>query len=490
MIQPQPSLNSAMNRLPSSRTRRLIIRIVTVLVLFFAALALLVADFSARASDKTPQPLKPLPMPSATVLSKASAEKSEMVTHVETMVINDKQNFFMPRSFTGVLAARRTSELAFKRTGRVEKLHADQGDYVKKGQLLAELDKASLEANLAVLHAQRDAAESRLRELIAGPRKQTIDAAKAQLKEIEALRDLALATYQRRMQLAASDAISKQDIDDARLQLSANEGKYDAQTQVLSELEEGTRIEQIDAQRAEVEQIDANIQSLRIDLNESELRAPFDAIIARRLADEGTVVAPGATLLKVIEHAQPEAWIGVSPEMIDALKIGDEHTLRLGETVLNGKIKAFLPELDPVSRTQTIIFDIAADASDTAQRNKPDVLTRAVLGQIVQLDLMREVTQSGFWLPMTALTRGNRGLWSAYVVVDESEKPENHQVIQRCDVEIIQVDSDRVLVRGTLKAGDRIVTAGLQKLTPGQRVVLSAELVNPSLSEMQDVSLK
>jgi RND family efflux transporter MFP subunit len=473
---------NAMFRKPTPRTRRLLLRIATGMVVFFAALALLVTEFAVLAADKSTQP--------AVALVSEAFEGGNNVMHVESMLISDKQNFQMPRSFTGVLAARRSSELAFKLNGRVEKMLVDQGDSVKKGQVLAELDKASLEANLAVLKAQRNAADSRLRELIAGPRRQTIDAAKAQLKEIESLRELAFTTYERRKQLAASDAISKQDIDDARLQLSASEGRFEAQKQVLSELEEGTRKEQIDAQRAEVEQIDANIRSLTIDLNESVLKAPFDAIVARRMADEGTVVAPGATLLKIVEHADPEAWIGVPPEMISSLKIGDAHTLRLGDLVLQGKIKAFLPELDPVSRTQTIIFNIASEPVGQMPEKAKDVLNSAVLGQIVQLDLMREVTQSGYWIPMTALTRGNRGLWSAYVVIDKEVEGESSQVIQRCDVEIIQVDSERVLVRGTLKSGDRIVTAGLQKLTPGQRVELSAESINPSLTEKTELKHK
>jgi multidrug efflux pump subunit AcrA (membrane-fusion protein) len=466
MTYSQQTLANAMLRKPSPRARRLILRIATGMVVFFAALALLVTEFKVQAADKSK-------LPPVALVPKDESEGNS-IAHVESMVISDKQNFLMPRSFTGVLAARQSSELAFKLSGRVEKMLVDQGDFVKKGQVLAELDKATLEANLAVLKAQRNAADSRLRELIAGPRRQTIEAAKAQLKEIESLRELARTTYERRMQLAASDAISKQDIDDARLQLSATEGRFDAQKQVLSELEEGTRAEQIDAQKAEVEQIDANIRSLNIDLNESVLKAPFDAIVARRMADEGTVVSPGATLLKVVEHAAPEAWVGVPPEMINALKVGDEHTLRLGDLVLKGKIKAFLPELDPVSRTQTIVFDIASDKSDQPNGKAKDVWNSAVLGQIVQLDLMREVTQAGYWIPMTALTRGNRGLWSAYVIVEDKEQSEREKepvyVLRTCHVEIIQIDSSHVFVRGTLNSGDRIVSSGLQKLTPGQRV--------------------
>lgn len=396
---------------------------------------------------------------------------------VETIRLSAEDDSFLPRSFTGVVAARRASDLAFKRAGRVEKVLVDQGEKVVAGQVLAELDTASLKANLAVVQAQRNAADARLRELVAGPRRQTIEAARAQVKEMEALRELAYTTFDRRMKLAASDAISKQDIDDSRLQLAANEGRLDAQRQVLSELEEGTRKEQIAAQEAAVKQLDANIEALQIELQESTLFAPYDAVISRRLADEGVVVQPGATVLKIVELAQPEAWIGITPEMISSVQIGDEYAVRIRDEAWTGTVKGFLPELDPLSRTQTVIFDIAPRTklkeNDYSSVNPPESIP--VIGQLAQLDLKQRVTQKGFWLPMTALLRGNRGLWSTFVVVphESGDEGSSRHVIQRCDVEIVQVDSDRVLVRGTLSDGDRVVATGLQKLTAGQLVRLA-----------------
>jgi multidrug efflux pump subunit AcrA (membrane-fusion protein) len=402
---------------------------------------------------------------------------------VETIRLSSEQDSFLPRSFTGVVAARRASELAFKRAGRVEKVLVDRGEKVMTGQVLAELDTASLKANLAVVQAQRGAANARLSELVAGPRRQTIEAARAQVKEMEALRELAFTTFDRRMKLAASDAISKQDIDDSRLQLAANEGRLDAQRQVLSELEEGTRKEQIAAQEAAVKQLDANIEALQIELQESTLLAPYDAVISKRHADEGVVVQPGATVLKVVELALPEAWIGVSPEMITSLRMGDQYAVRVRDEAWTGTVKAFLPELDPLSRTQTVIFDIAPPADlkegQSTRTTAPESIP--VIGQLAQLDLKQKVTQKGFWLPMTALLRGNRGLWSTFVVVPDQSSDDgvSRHVIQRCDVEIVQVDSDRVLVRGTLADGDMVVATGLQKLTAGQFVRLAPSQQTP-----------
>jgi hypothetical protein len=169
--------------------------------------------------------------------------------------------------------------------------------------------------------------------------------------------------------------------------------------------------------------------------------------------------------------------------MITSLRMGDQYAVRVRDEAWTGTVKAFLPELDPLSRTQTVIFDIAPPADlkegQSTRTTAPESIP--VIGQLAQLDLKQKVTQKGFWLPMTALLRGNRGLWSTFVVVPDQSSDDgvSRHVIQRCDVEIVQVDSDRVLVRGTLADGDMVVATGLQKLTAGQFVRLAPSQQTP-----------
>jgi multidrug efflux pump subunit AcrA (membrane-fusion protein) len=62
------------------------------------------------------------------------------------------------------------------------------------------------------------------------------------------------------------------------------------------------------------------------------------------------------------------------------------------------------------------------------------------------------------------MARGQRGLWALTVVSPQD------QTLERRDVELLEVDSDRVLIRGLLRPGERFVTTGLHRLTPNQRV--------------------
>lgn len=410
-----------------------------------------------------------------------------MATPVATRLLDEQAGHRMARSFTGTLRAKRASDLGFKRIGRLEKISVARGDRVEQGALIAELDVATLEAELGILAAQRAAAVARLNELVAGPRQQTLAAARAQLIELTAVRDQMQATFERRQRLANSDAISVQDIDDARHQLAAAQAKLASQKQILGELEEGTRREQIDAQRAEVGRLDATIKSVEVQFEESRIRAPYAGIIARRLADEGAIVQPGEPLVRIIEAHPLEAWIGVTPEALAELTIGELHQLTIQSHQRQGKLISVLPEIDSATRTQTVIFELDAAVADEWQAK---IATPAeAVGQIVQLTIQQRIAQAGFWLPVSALTRSNKGLWSVYVVVPLGDGPGPDLTVERSDVEVIQIDSTQVLVRGTIKNGDRIVMAGVQKLTVGQKVILDPLATTASVNAEAEKTL-
>ena len=101
--------------------------------------------------------------------------------------------------------------------------------------------------------------------------------------------------------------------------------------------------------------------------------------------------------------------------------------------------------------------------------------------------------KEGFWIPRSALTKGVRGLWSVLSVElvddrgaetsadpnlvsfsdsDKTQSEDSKYTLKRRDVDVIQIESNEVLVRGTVQEGDRIVASGVQKLVADQIVYL------------------
>lgn len=388
--------------------------------------------------------------------------------HVSTAVIASAEDSQMTRNYSGTVVAKRTSELGFKRIGRIVRLQVDQGDLVEENQLICELETAQIEAQIAILRAHRVAAIARLDELKAGPRKQTVEVAKSQMIEFSAVRDQLKATFDRRSRLANSDAISIQDIDDARHQLAAADARVAAQRQIVSELEEGTRKEQIAAQEAEVARLDASIDAMQVDIDESHLRAPFKGVIAKRFSDEGTIVQPGQSIYRLIETEGLEAFIGLPVDVAQSLDSDRKYLLVVNGVEHAATLRAVLPELDAGTRTRTAIFTISPTKNQATDANRVCLFP----GQVIQLRLAQKVSQEGFWIPMSALTKSINGLWSVYVVqtTDAGRQERKSHSVQRSDVEVVQIDTARVLVRGAVKDGDRIVIDGVQKITPGQQI--------------------
>jgi len=203
------------------------------------------------------------------------------------------------------------------------------------------------------------------------------------------------------------------------------------------------------------------------------LKAPFSGTIARRFIDDGTVVSGGQPILKLIEDTALEAWVGLPVAASMDVAADSAQRVRIAGREFDARVSGRRPEVDPATRTRTIILQLGATAAE-----------HVVHGQVVRLQLEETVTSSGFWLPTTALTEGERGLWSCLVAVpDESTSSVGlgHCHVERRDVELLHTESDRVFVRGTVSPGDQVVTRGTHRISPGQTVRTSDAVQAASL---------
>ncbi|MGF1677264.1 MAG: efflux transporter periplasmic adaptor subunit, partial [Rivularia sp. (in: cyanobacteria)] len=147
--------------------------------------------------------------------------------------------------------------------------------------------------------------------------------------------------------------------------------------------------------------------------------------------------------------------IGVPIDVAKKLGSQSQQELEIGGKTYSARVKSILPEVDPATRTRTVILQLAS----TAQVS-PKEIARFKISQTQEIE--------GYWLPITALVKGDRGLWSCYAVVDQKD---GNSKVERRLVEVLETNGKQVLVRGTIQAGDTIVTEGTQRLVPGQLVI-------------------
>lgn len=369
------------------------------------------------------------------------------------------------RTYTGEIAARRSSELGFEQPGTVIEILVQEGDVVSAGQPIAWLDTQTLQIQRQALTAQRDQAVAQLQEFQAGPRPETIAAARAVVADLEQQVELARLQRTRREGLYQEGAIAREELDQQAFNVGSLESRLNQAQNQLYELLAGTRQEQISAQSARVRQLDANIQSIDVELEKSVLRAPFGGRVSQRLIDEGVVVAGGQSVLQLVEGGTLEARIGVPPAIANRLAPGSQQTVQVEGSSYVAEIAALLPELDTASRTVTVVLQFSTEAN-------------LAMGQTAQLRILETQPMEGYWLPSTALVPGERGLWSVYVLNEGKDRARGIYKVARRDVEVLHIDretsaeAERVLVRGLLRPGERAVVSGSHRIVAGQTVTI------------------
>jgi len=239
-------------------------------------------------------------------------------------------------------------------SGRVIQLPVIAGDPVKKGQLLAAVDPQDTALEIRSLNAQRAGLEAQRQQLRAEQamvRTQTdsrITAGLAQIASAEAAHGATRATLERARstlarvsRLADSQAMSQQELEDARANLGvalqqerlavadidrarANLAVIRSEQAQLTVLER--RIEMVDAQQAALE---AQLQQKQAELGRREIRAEFDGVVDAVFTDAGEYVAPGSRLL--MYHDPNAVWIDANVKETDfaRLRLGARARVRV-----------------------------------------------------------------------------------------------------------------------------------------------------------------
>ena len=381
---------------------------------------------------------------------------------MKTLPVDLVDSYQVFRTYTGSIVPRRTSSLGFERSGKLLNLTVDLGDPVEAGAPLAFLDTQQIKARQQEILAERSQANAQLQELLAGARPEMIIAAQSAVDSVHSQLALAQNKSQRRQDLYTSGAISREQLDEAIAEANTLQSRLNEAQSRLNELRTGTRTEQIDAQRALLQRLEARLFSLDIEQAQSILKAPFAGRIANRLVDEGTVVSGGQPILTLVEDQDLEVHIGVPVNTVSQLPLGSTQELQIDSKPYQAQVLSTLPQVDAATHTLTIILSLDQLAAKEVRA-----------GQMVRLNLTETIANDGYWLPTTALERGVRGLWSCYVLeTSEMAPPDSPQAyrVEPREIEVLHTQGDRVFVRGALQNSDQVIVSGAHRLVTGQWV--------------------
>ena len=312
-------------------------------------------------------------------------------------------------SFTGRIVAERRAEISTRRSGYVVFVGADEGDFVKKGQLLLRIDPVEVRAEV-------EKARDRLEQA-----RKAYETALARYRVMEK-------TYTRFKRLLEEGAVTQQEFDEVEARF--REAKAN-----------------LESAKLQVEIAGRDLLSAESRVKYTEIRAPFDGRVVERRVDPGDTALPGKVLM-VIEGPVYRVRADLPERLVGSIRAGDLIRVRvdsLGKT-FTAKVVEIRPSVDPETGTFRMEASLKGNGLRSGMFAKVFIPQRTRTLVVPQTALFRRWDVTGVW-----------------VVDDEG-------IIRLRFVRTGRVMDGKVEILSGLKEGERIVIRGVERACDGCRV--------------------
>jgi len=217
-------------------------------------------------------------------------------------------------------------------SGRIIKLFVEEGKRFNAGDVLAEIDRSSFEADYFEAEAVLQSAKARLDELNNGSRPEEIDLALAELKETEESLKQAKLDFERNKQLSAS-VLSHKEFEQAQYAYTSLLQKVEKLKKTYELVRLGPRKERIQGGDAEVKSAEARLKRAKWRMDNCTIRAPVSGTILKKSAELGNLVSPlsfnvSASICEMANLSELEVELDITERDIAKVVVGQPCKIR------------------------------------------------------------------------------------------------------------------------------------------------------------------
>ena len=353
---------------------------------------------------------------------------------------------------TGEVVAVESAVIAATKEGPIAYCPWREGDEVKAGEKLIEIDRQVYRAEVRQAEAELKVAKAKLADLNAGTRPEEIDQARAGVRKWQATLEEARTTYERQKRLQSQEFTSEQSVDQARERMEVARAELEDAEEKLRMLKTGPTKTEIAVQEAGVEDTEAKLELARAHLEECLIKAPFDGVIDKVHVRRGDLATPRSPLIEMFDPDSLVVRFSVNEAHATTVKPGLPVKVRLdafpGKT-FRGEISRVYPSLDDDLHTRTVEAELAGTR---------DLMPHQFAGIILQLTSV----ENAVVVPVDSVQEKPDGSKVAFVV-------EDGKAVQR-SVEVGIEQEQRVQVVRGIEPGDQVVVAGSDRLKDGSPV--------------------
>ncbi len=364
---------------------------------------------------------------------------------VETIKLSPVQEEY---EAVGTVRSRTTSVLSSKAVGNVLAVLVREGDRVRQGQVLIEIDDRDTRAQLQKAQAGLREVEGAQEEI-----EQNIRAAESARDAAEAGRSLALATFNRYKSLLEEKSVSPQEFDEVRAKLKVAEAEVDRASRMLQAL-----LAKKNQVRAKQEQVKADITSAQVYVGYSRILSPMNGIIVSKQAEVGLLAAPGVALLTLEDNSRYRLEVSVEDSMLRKIRVGMPAAVSidaLGPREFSSRVAEIVPASDQASRSSTVKIDLFDEKESPGGSS---VLRSGLFGK-ARFPIGQKQTLK---VPQKAISQ--RGQLLSVFTVDPSG------TVRLRLIKTGKPYGDQVEVLSGLNEGDRVIVEGAERVKEGDRV--------------------
>jgi RND family efflux transporter MFP subunit len=373
------------------------------------------------------------------------------------------------RVFTGMVRASRRADLAFKVMGPLVELPAEEGQQVRREQLLAKIDPRDFQSSLDGINSTLQEAQARLRAMKAGARPEEIQALRAAVDAAKAQLTNAEEQYKRYKDLYVKRQVSQAEFDRYKSQFDVAKANMTTQEQALEVGQSGARVEDIEAMEASIRGLESQAKKASDALGDTRLLAPFDGVVAKRFVENFEEVQAKQAIISLQDISELEVVIQV-PEMLMAqVKHKKKRHAEAEFAAAPGRrfpvsIKEFAAEADP--RTQTYEVTLRME-----QPEGVDILPGMTANVHATAAPDDDAADGPLTIPAAAVF-GDEKERSLVWIVDQATMTVSERQVRTGDL----VGNASIVVLEGLAAGETIAVTGVAQLRSGMEVTDLAKL--------------